>query len=246
MVTADNNRPRAAAESLPPELRTASFFCDLQHSMMISLIKGMSREQLTNAAIDYFIDNVTLYWVVHCVTEEEELSHLLAHGVGEAQTVANHCRGHVALMQKWSRELFVPWKNRELAREDVQVRAQGFLGAVAEHIKGVDQNDYGNLSAVDLETQISVSAAFANTQLPTSQYSPGALPLLRALSPHLAAQVTPHNVCPLATQDLYVDHLSPYRDPLLKDGRGAFRDVALKLFQRTGASARGTLPSAAE
>lgn len=178
---------------LPAHLRTEHWYCDLHHSMLVIMFKrlipalrGGNRQQST-----YFVDTMTMYWLLHCLMEEEGFAHALARGRVAQALVDAHAGAHLKLMLNWRDEVFLPFKEGSVDRETLAVAADGYYKAVMQHIETFDQQTYGIESAHDARSRSEEIGHLAMAGLPLTPFMDGAMDTTRRLFPKMALALAP-------------------------------------------------------
>lgn len=181
---------------LPDHLRTDHWYCDLHHAMLVIMFKrlvpalrGDNRHQAA-----YFVDNVTMYWLLHCLMEEEGFAHAVTQGRVEQALVDRHAQAHLKLLESWRDSVFLPFKQGTTNRETLARAADGYYQAVLHHIETMDQDTYGTASAHDSKSRRQEIAHIATAGLPLSPFMDGALDTTRRLIPQMAVALNKRGV----------------------------------------------------
>ncbi len=178
---------------LPAHLRTDHWYCDLHHSMLVIMFKrlipalrGGNRQQST-----YFVDTMTMYWLLHCLMEEEGFAHAVARGRVDQALIDAHAGAHLKLMLSWRDDVFLPFKEGNTDRETLAVAADGYYKAVVHHIETFDQQTYGTESGHDAGSRREEIAHIAQAGLPLTPFMDGAMDTTRRLMPQMAVALAP-------------------------------------------------------
>lgn len=189
------------SDVLPQHLRTNHWYCDLHHAMLVIMFKrlvpalrGGNRRQAA-----YFVDNMTMYWLLHCLMEEEGFAHAVASGRTEAAVVERHAQAHLHLMRNWGDTVFLPFKTNAADSETLARAADGYYEAVLRHIATLDQETYGVDSAHDIESRRTEIAHLAQVGLPLSPFMAGAMDATRRVLPSMALALEPRGACGAGT-----------------------------------------------
>lgn len=188
-------------DHLPDHLRTDHWYCDLHHAMLVIMFKrlvpalrGGNRRQAT-----YFVDNMTMYWLLHCLMEEEGFAHAVAAGRTSADLVDCHAQAHVDLMRSWGETVFMPFKTGTADANVLADAADGYYHAVLHHIETLDQETYGTGSGHDTNSRRTEIAHLAQVGLPLSPFMNGAMDATRRVVPSMALALDPRGVCGAGT-----------------------------------------------
>lgn len=181
---------------LPDHLRTDHWYCDLHHAMLVIMFKrlipalrGGNRRQSA-----YFVDNLTMYWLLHCLMEEEGFAHAVVQGRTTQELVDRHALAHVKLMESWRDNVFLPFKEAAATPEALAQAADGYYHAVLRHIETMDQETYGSNSDHDATSRREEIAHIAQSGLPLSPFMEGAMDTTRRLVPKLAVALAPRAI----------------------------------------------------
>lgn len=178
---------------LPAHLRTDHWYCDLHHAMLVIMFKrlipalrGGNRQQST-----YFVDTMSMYWLLHCLMEEEGFAHAVARGRVDQALIDAHAGAHLKLMLSWRDAVFLPFKEGTTDPETLAVAADAYYTAVMHHIGTFDQQTYGTESAHDAGSRREEIAHLAKAGLPLSPFMDGAMDTTRRLMPKMAVALAP-------------------------------------------------------
>lgn len=180
---------------LPAHLRTDHWYCDLHHSMLVIMFKRLipalrsgNKQQST-----YFVDTMTMYWLLHCLMEEEGFAHAVARGRVDQAVVDAHATAHLKLMESWRDHVFLPFKQGGADAEILARAADGYYKAVMHHIETHDQKTYGTESGHDMRSRCEEIAHIAGAGLPLTPFMDGALDTTKRLMPKMAIALAPRN-----------------------------------------------------
>jgi hypothetical protein len=232
---------------LPDHLRTGHWYCDIHHGMFLILLTRGARaasqdnEKLTH----YFVDTITIYWLVHCLMEEEDMAGALAKEATDPALVRKHCKAHVALTQWWDNRVFSPLKSGSAGCRTIAGTMTEFLEHVVSHINEVDQNTYGKASSSTEESLIQSMEILSGTHLPLSPQMAGCHQVAECLAPRMTTLMRPESLSPLAMEKIKTFLLQPRREPLLGEGPGSFRDLFFAHYgNRRQTTKKAELPTA--
>jgi len=214
---------------LPVELRSDHWFNDLHHTMLLILFSDLKRSVARGRSgqQEYYVDTITVYWVIHCLMEEEGFSHALLNGVVTRELIAEHAKAHKELLLWWSDNVVTPFKAGALLGASLSAASEQFLQHVLAHIKAMDMTTYGEDSQRAQSQIISEVAHIAKTGLPLSPYMQGAVSLIRSLLPNVAASLSPASLTPRSMEPVGSLRLSRYRNALCNEARSGFRDLLI-------------------
>ncbi|NKD76290.1 hypothetical protein HEQ60_00675 [Haematospirillum sp. H1815] len=229
--------PVVQSPLLPDHLRTGHWYCDIHHGMfLILLTRGAHAASHENEKLThYFVDTITIYWLVHCLMEEEDMAGALMKGIADPSVVRQHCRAHTALTQWWDNKVFSPLKTSAASCGSIARTMTEFLEQVVHHINEMDQSTYGKASPSTEESLIQAMEALSRTHLPLSPQMAGCQQVAECLAPRMSTFVRPDSLSPLAMEQVKSFFLAPRREPLLDEEHGGFRDL---FFAHYGAGRR--------
>lgn len=214
--------------ALPEHLRTDHWFCDVHHAMLIIMFERLvpALEEENERLAGYFVDNLTMYWLQHCIMEEEGFAHAIQSGRLTLDMAQAHAEAHETLMRSWRESVYDPFK-AGTDRQTLAGSARAYFDSVVHHIETVDQRTYGTESDYDDRARSAEIAHIARTRLPLSPFMAGAT--------DLAAVVVPDMARTFAAGSLGVDAAKPLSAPtLLPDGpRGGLRAALRAAAGRT-------------
>lgn len=183
-------------QGITDDLRTGHWYCDLHHSMLVIMFERLVpalREGRTRV-VTYFIDNLTVYWLVHCLMEEEGFAHAYGRDLADQALIDRHAAAHFHLMERWRDQVFRPFKSGPYDFTALAEVADGFYRSVLHHIATADQETYGRGSTHDSDTRRSEIAHLATVGLPLSPYMAGALDTARHLAPDMVGVLDQRNI----------------------------------------------------
>lgn len=225
--------PESAAlvSQLPEHLRTQHWYCDLHHAMFLILLsKGADALAARNHRLsEYFIDTVTVYWLVHSLMEEESMAGARADGSLSAELVERHTKAHVMITKWWHSNILAPFKDgAEFAF--VQANVVKFYHMVIKHIAEIDQFTFGVESGLSEREVSRMVKRLAESGLPLSPYMPGCGALLDVLAPYMSQRLSAQALHSGEGHVLGQLKLSDYSDRLWTGGKGAFRDIFVERY----------------
>lgn len=190
-------------QSLPDHLRTGNWYCDLHHSMLIILAKRLKTACLQDRVIsaDYFIDNLTLYWVLHCLMEEDAIAQAVDRGLADTAVAAAHGKAHEVILRFWLDRVFMPFKG-SAAPATLIYPVEVFYDRVLQHITDEDQGMYGTHSEISSADHQTIVARLAEGRLPLSPYMTGAVELLNRLEPRACGLLNVRSLAPSSKEPL--------------------------------------------
>lgn len=222
--------------SLPEDLRTNHWYCDLHHAMFLILL-SRGTEALAarhHRLAEYFIDTLTVYWLVHSLMEEEGMAGARAEGTLDTDLVAHHTRTHVLITQWWHRNVLAPFKDGA-DHAFVQENMARFHGMVIRHIAEIDQGTFGTDSTLGPQDISRMIKRLAQSGLPLSPHMPGCGALLEILAPTMSRRLSDRVLGIGQAAPLGPLTLSDYSDRLWTGGKGAFRDVFVSRYLEVSA-----------
>ncbi|MFA7432016.1 MAG: hypothetical protein WCZ23_17815, partial [Rhodospirillaceae bacterium] len=181
----------ALVSQLPDHLRTQHWYCDLHHAMfLILLTKGAEALNSGNRRLaEYFIDTVTVYWLVHSLMEEESMAGGRADNILSAELVERHTMAHVMITKWWHTNVLAPFKDGADAAF-VQANVVKFYHMVIKHISEIDQLTFGVESGLTQREVTRMVKRLAESGLPLSPYMPGCRTLLDVLAPYMSQRLS--------------------------------------------------------
>lgn len=229
---------------LPEDLKTKHWYCDIHHAMFLILLeRGSTAAAQENMELArYFVDTITVYWLVHCMVEEEGMALELSQGLISADTARAHAESHVGIAKWWNANVFAPLVEGRISGADLSAILKKFLGFVIKHITEVDQNSYGTGAGLGEEAMIHEMAHLGLSGLPLSPQMGGCAALARDLAPFMSQHISAASLPPSAQGPLKTLHLSGWTEPLWTGGKGAFRDVFIAK-NGTGSGRSGVIRS---
>lgn len=218
--------------NLPASLRTNHWYCDLHHSMFLILL-SRADEAMTNGKrhlCEYFVDTITIYWLIHSLMEEEGMALQISRGTTTEEQAAQHAAAHVAITRWWNANVLTPFKNGTASNLDMRTVLQAFFNRVVKHIETMDQHSYGVHSTLN-ERDISREVAhIASSGLPLSPFMPGCTSLLQTLAPYMQHELNQHTLAPASHNPLKPLNLTKTTSPMWDGGKGAFRDLFIRQY----------------
>jgi hypothetical protein len=215
------------ARSLPPELRTNHWYCDLHHSMFLILL-SRADQALTEGRrplAENYIDTLTIYWILHSLMEEEGMALQIQTDPSRRQHASDHAKAHVMITRWWRAQVLDPFKNGTASDDQTRRALRAFFKRVVSHIATMDQETYGTRSTLDERAISREVAHIATCGLPLSPFMPGCTDMLRSLAPRMRGSLSASALTPLAKEPLKPLALVSMAEPLWDDGKGAFRDI---------------------
>lgn len=215
------------AHRLPDDLKTKHWYCDIHHAMFLILLeRGATAAAQENMELArYFVDTITVYWLVHCMVEEEGMALELSLGLIAADTARSHAESHVGIAKWWNANVFSPLVEGRISGPDLSAILKKFLGFVIKHITEVDQNSYGTGAGLGEEAMIHEMAHLGLSGLPLSPQMGGCAALARDLAPFMSQHISAASLPPSAQGPLKTLQLTAWPEPLWTGGKGSFRDV---------------------
>lgn len=213
-------------KTLPAELRTEQWYCDLHHALFLILLHDARRFVLNGDKVlaEYFIDTTTVYWVIHSLMEEEGMAFALVHGEVAQDHVARHAQAHVALTRQWFRTVVEPFKAGAPAAQTAD-GLHRFYDGVVHHIATLDRDTYGAGAERPKKAIRREVAHLARTRLPLSPQMAGCETLMGLLAPRMKATLAPRSVAPGWAAPLPELTLIGWTAPLWTGDKGAFHDI---------------------
>lgn len=224
----------ALVSQLPEDLRTRHWYCDLHHAMfLILLTKGAEALGSGNRLLsEYFIDTLTVYWLVHSLMEEESMAGGRADGSLSAELVERHTKAHVMITKWWHSNILAPFKDGADAAY-VQANVVKFYHLVIKHIAEIDQYTFGAESGLSQREVSRMVKRLATSGLPLSPYMPGCGALLEVLAPYMSKRLSARALDSGKGHILGDLNLSDYSERLWTGGKGAFRDIFVQRYLAT-------------
>jgi len=225
-VSPSLDRPLAEiVKTLPAELRTEQWYCDLHHALFLILLHDARRFVLDGQRrlAEYFIDTTTVYWVVHSLMEEEGMAFALVADEVTQDHVGRHAQAHVQLTRQWFRTVLEPFK-AEAPAEEVAEALHRFYGGVVHHIATLDRDTYGEGAGREEKSIRREVAHLAGTRLPLSPQMAGCETLMSTLAPRMMELLSPRSLAPTWSAPLPTLSLAGWQEPLWTGDKGAFRD----------------------
>lgn len=248
ITSPDASLPPEGAElvsQLPEHMRTQHWYCDLHHAMFLILLsKGAEALGGGNRALsEYFIDTLTVYWLVHSLMEEESMAGARADGSLTAELVERHTKAHVMITKWWHSNILAPFKDGA-DNAFVQGNVVKFYHMVIKHIAEIDQYTFGVESGLSQREVTRMVHRLAESGLPLSPYMPGCGALLDVLAPYMSQRLSARALQSGEGHVLGNLKLSEYSERLWTGGKGSFRDIfvhrylaASERIARTGKAA---------
>lgn len=227
------------ARSLPPELRTNHWYCDLHHSMFLILLSRADQalKESRRPLAENYIDTLTIYWILHSLMEEEGMALQIQADPSRREHASEHAKTHVLITRWWRANVLDPFKNGTASDEQTCRALRAFFKRVVTHITTMDQETYGTRSSLDERAISREVAHIATCGLPLSPFMPGCTDLLRSLAPRMRSSLAASALTPLAKQPLKPLALVSMNEPLWHGEKGAFRDIFTRLHRSPGSRA---------
>lgn len=169
---------------LPQHLRTDHWYNDWQHAVFIitfdHLMQALRRGRTPVA--ERLIDQLTVYLFVHFLCEEEGMAWSQHHGCLSADKMRTHQALHLRFLDYWHDAIQRPFKTGDLTDRRLAVKIQDFYEKVLGHIDDEDQSTYGAKTSRTEDMRLDEVAHIAQSGLPLSPNSPGALAIVGACS----------------------------------------------------------------
>lgn len=196
---------RRAQDVLPEDLRTNHCFNDLHHSTLVVLFTHAlsSVREGNRKLVEYYLDNTTLYLLVHFLAEEEGMSHSVKKEMTELARASQHARIHLDLIDAWKDRVFIPFKSDRIDVQDLLDPLADYYQTVLGHIGEEDQGTYGTHSHLTEQNLRSEMAHVADTGLPLSPFMDGVAELITELCPEAGRLVCEHSWAPCARKPLH-------------------------------------------
>lgn len=212
---------------LPEDLKTQHWYCDIHHAMFLILLERGATAALSGnmALARYFVDTITVYWLVHCMIEEEGMALEMSLGLTSPDVARAHAESHVNIAKWWNSNVFAPLVEQRIGGPDLAAILKTFLGFVIKHITEVDQASYGTGASLGEEAMIHEMAHLGLSGLPLSPQMTGCAALARDLAPFMSQHINETSLPPSAQGPLKTLQLAAWPEPLWTGGKGAFRDV---------------------
>ncbi len=221
-------------EELPEELRTGHWYNDLQHGMLVILLRRtmtaicQQRAQLAGR----LLDSLTMYLYVHFLDEEEGMAISLNRGLHHKDAIHSHLVSHEWFLLTWDEQVLQPAKvhgNWAQAADGLV----SYYNAILNHIVDTDQETYGQASEMDTAKRATEIASIATASLPLSPYMKGAYAVVAATAPETARLLDCSLLPPTAMEPL-VSRLNQgvhLNEPMLP-GRRCVHDAVLRQNRR--------------
>lgn len=217
---------------LPQNLRTNHWYNDWQHAVFIitfdHLMQALRRGRTPVA--ERLIDKLTVYLYVHFLCEEEGMAWSQAHGCLPVDKMRQHQALHLRFLDYWHDAIQRPFKTGDLTDRRLALKIQDFYDKVLHHIDDEDQSTYGAKTSRTEGLLMDEVAHIAQSGLPLSPNSPGALAIVGACSERSFSLLRRQTLPILAVEPLRRLELAPA-------GIGAEDSVRARLLRAT--SARG-------
>lgn len=225
---------------LPDALRTGHWYCDLHHAMFIILLNRAVKaaREGRGRLVEYFVDTLTVYWLVHSLMEEEGMALQVTDGKTSVDEAESHCRAHVGITKWWYAHVLEPFKTDPSDYATVGAGLRKFYDMVVDHIATVDQGTYGADSGLNEDDRTLEVAHIALSGLPLSPLMPGCDDVLKALAPYMRKALADRSMAPGAREPLRRLALAGHAEPLWRGGKGSFRDVFLQRHGTLGGRPR--------
>lgn len=225
---------------LPPRLRTEHWYNDWQHAVFIitfdHLMQALQRGR--TAVAERLIDKLTVYLFVHFLCEEEGMAFSQQQGSLAAEKMCQHQGLHLRFLDYWHDAIQRPFKAGELGDRRLALKIQDFYDKVLAHIDDEDQSTYGIKTGRPAFHGIDEIAHIAQSGLPLSPNSPGALAIVGACSSRTASL--------LRRNTLPIKAIEPLRHlQLTAAGIGAPDSVRSRVLRAQSSRGEGILRLAA-
>jgi hemerythrin len=167
---------------LPTHLRTEHWYNDWQHAVFIITFDHLMKalEQGHAPVAERLIDKLTVYLFVHFLCEEEGMAFSQQQGVLLADKIHAHQATHLRFLDYWHTAIQRPFKTGELDGRRLARKIHDFYDKVLAHIDADDQSTYGTKIARPVGHDINEVAHIAQSGLPLSPNSAGALAVVGA------------------------------------------------------------------
>ena len=227
--------------SLPEDLRTNHWYCDLHHSMFLIILASTEQAVMEDRTktVEYFIDTLTIYWLVHSLMEEEGMAFGLPTGLDQ-DVVSRHTRAHVMLTKWWYGNVLTPFKEGGADRAFLRQTIHKFYGMVVNHISEMDQATFGTDSGRSTRSIQQEIAHLADSGLPLSPHMHGCADIMSLLAPRMSKSLSARALTDSAKTPLGQLNLATYSDKLWTGGKGAFRDIFLDRYRELSHKIRTT------
>lgn len=170
---------------LPSHLRTDHWYNDWQHAVFIitfdHLMQALQRDRV--AVADRLIDKLTTYLFVHFLCEEEGMAWAQTQGCLGDGKMQSHQALHLRFLDYWHEAIQRPFKTGALGGRRLGIKIQDFYDKVLSHIDDEDQTTYGLKTNRGEGVRLDEVAHIAQSGLPLSPNSPGALAVVAACNP---------------------------------------------------------------
>lgn len=223
--------------SVPPALRTDHWYNDLQHAMLIILFRHLlaAVREGADARVAGLTTLATLYLWVHFADEEEGMCWALARGLVAPDAARAHAAQHRVFLDRWRDRVLAPARSNQVADGTLYAAIADYYDRVLRHIEATDQETYGPATEAGGQTRSAI-AHVAHCGLPLSPFMAGAVQVVEADDPAVAALLDRASIGPLALRPLSGVALQQGIGPLLPDGRG-LRDRLARALPRRAALA---------
>lgn len=187
---------------LPGHLRTGQWYNDLHHTMFLILFSELDEALIHNRSklVEYLMDTVSIYWLIHCLAEEEGMTFGIQQGYSDAEALSRHQRAHKGLTRLWRESVFQPFKEGSGSTSELRAGVQRVYDTVLRHIADVDMASYGDAAGKDQRDTLAEIAHLAETGLPLSPYMSGCYEVARHLDKDLCSWISPNSLAAQAGQ----------------------------------------------
>lgn len=223
-------------EELPNDLRTGHWYNDLQHGMLVILLRrtmiAIQQERTPLAA--RLLDSLTMYLYVHFLDEEEGMSDSLQRGLHHQEAITTHLHGHDWFLNAWDEQVLFPAK-KDGNWKEAAAGLVAYYNAILGHIAEDDQETYGQASGLETTHRATEIASIATASLPLSPYMKGAYTVVAATAPETASLLDRSLLPPAALEPLAGRCLprgSSARAPMLP-GKRCVHDAVMRSCQRS-------------
>lgn len=214
---------------LPEHLRTEHWYNDWQHAVFIitfdHLMQALRRDH--TAVAERLIDKLTVYLYVHFLCEEEGMAWALSNGAAVEGKISQHQAFHVRFLDYWHDSIQRPFKTGDLTGRRLAIKIQDFYEKVLHHIDEEDQTTYGCRSGRVAGLCLDEAAHIAQSGLPLSPNSPGAVAIVQACSSQSAGLLRREALPIKAVEPMRLLKLAP-------GGLGAPDSVRERVLRATG------------
>jgi hemerythrin len=233
-------------EELPQDLRTGHWYNDLQHGMLVILLRRtmIAIRQGRMPLANRLLDSLTMYLYVHFLDEEEGMSDSLQRGLHHQEAITTHLNGHDWFLKAWDDQVLFPAKKDGNWNEAAEGLVS-YYNSILAHIAEDDQETYGQASHMETTDRATEIASIATASLPLSPYMKGAYAVVAATAPETAALMDRTLLPPAALEPLTTRFHAPgvaARAPMLP-GKRCVHDAVLRSCHRSLHVVGGRAPS---